>query len=210
MRRRLALLLAVALLSASCFGSFQLTRTIWKFNRDIGGKWGQEVLFLALIIIPVYEVTLLVDGVVFNTSEFWAGRTTSPGFGAGLDLQVGAERVVALADGTELRLAREGEDTLRVSRGDEVRFFRRTVDGMEARDEEGNVLATARGAPNGDVVVTDASGSRTYSAEEVALVGRSATSVAAWAVEQVRQRQEAATQARQAPAMHGAPRADEP
>jgi len=194
MRRRYALLFAAALLATSCFGSFKLTRSIWSFNQEIGGKWGQEAVFLAFIIIPVYEVTLLVDSIVFNTGEFWSGKTTSPSLGAGLDAQ--GEKVVALPDGTELRVAWEGEDTLRVVHGDEVRYFHRTGDGMEALDAEGNVLAKAQGASNGDVVVTDASGSRTWSAEEVALVGRSAVSVAAWAAEQVRERQVAATSTR--------------
>lgn len=194
MRRRYALLFAAALLATSCFGSFKLTRSIWEFNKDVGGRWGQEAVFLALIIIPVYEVTLLIDSIVFNTGEFWTGQTTSSSLGAGLDSQ--GEKVVALPDGTELRIMQEGEDTLRVVHGAEVRFFHRTTDGMEALDEEGNVLARAQGVPNGDVVVTDASGTRTWSAEEVALVGRSAVSVAAWAAEQVRERQVAATSTR--------------
>lgn len=189
MRRRFTLLLAAALLATSCFGSFKLSRTIWSFNKDVGGKWGQEAVFLAFIIIPVYEIALLVDAVVFNTGEFWAGKTT--GSMTGLEAP-GDERVVTLDDGTTLRIVRESEDTLRVEHAGEIRFLHRTDDGMEALDEKGTVLAKAQGAANGDVVVTDATGTRTYTAEEVALVGRSAVSVASWAVEQVQERQQAA------------------
>ena len=79
MKKLKALLLAVILLGTavtqqSCIGSFQLTRNLYSWNMDIDGRWGSELVFLAMIIIPVYTVTLLADGVVLNAIEFWTGN----------------------------------------------------------------------------------------------------------------------------------------
>jgi hypothetical protein len=68
--------LGIALPQQSCIGSFQLTNNLYDWNKsEVGGKWAQELVFLALVIIPVYEVCLLVDGVVLNSIEFWTGKS---------------------------------------------------------------------------------------------------------------------------------------
>jgi hypothetical protein len=57
-----------------CIGSFQLTNNLYSWNKnEVGGKWGSELVFLAFVIIPVYAVTLLADGIVLNSIEFWTG-----------------------------------------------------------------------------------------------------------------------------------------
>nr|NQU93985.1 DUF3332 family protein [Bacteroidota bacterium] len=67
-------LASIILLQTGCIGSFQLTSNLYNWNKtEVGGKWGQELVFLAFVIIPVYEVTLLADGLVLNTIEFWTG-----------------------------------------------------------------------------------------------------------------------------------------
>jgi hypothetical protein len=80
MKKLKALLLAVILLGTtltqqSCIGSFQLTKNLYNWNMDIDGRWGSELVFLAMNIIPVYAVTLLADGVVLNAIEFWTGNS---------------------------------------------------------------------------------------------------------------------------------------
>jgi len=65
--------LGIALPQQSCIGSFQLTNNLYDWNKSQGEKWTQELVFLALVIIPVYEVCLLVDGIVLNAIEFWTG-----------------------------------------------------------------------------------------------------------------------------------------
>lgn len=79
MKKAKALLIAVILLGTtltqqSCIGSFQLTKNLYNWNMDIDGRWGSEMVFLAMNIIPVYAVTLLADGVVLNSIEFWTGN----------------------------------------------------------------------------------------------------------------------------------------
>jgi len=66
--------LFVTLSQQSCIGSFQLTNNLYSWNQsEVGGKWGSELVFVAFVIIPVYAVTLLADGIVLNSIEFWTG-----------------------------------------------------------------------------------------------------------------------------------------
>lgn len=198
MRRSLAAIALASLLvtQSSCFGSFGLTVAGWKFNRDVSSsKWVQELVYLGMLIIPVYEVFFVVDFLVLNTFEFWTGEKAIRTADAGTK-DLPDERVVALPDGTQLKIVREDEDTLRVEQGDQVRRIHRTAEGFEALDAGGNVIAKVEGAANGDVEVTDSSGTVSYTAEQVALVGRSAVAVSTWVSEQIRERQQAAAAAR--------------
>lgn len=72
--KNLALLLSAALIFSSCIGSFQLTNKVKNWNDNIGDKWINEVVFLAFHIVPVYEVCIFADAVVFNSVEFWTGE----------------------------------------------------------------------------------------------------------------------------------------
>ena len=66
--------LTVTLSQQGCIGSFQLTNNLYNWNKnELGNKWASEVVFLAFIVIPVYGVTILADGIVLNSIEFWTG-----------------------------------------------------------------------------------------------------------------------------------------
>ena len=55
-------------------GSFSLTNSLYDWNKtSVSGKWGQELVFAAFVIIPVYEFAILADGIVINSIEFWTG-----------------------------------------------------------------------------------------------------------------------------------------
>ena len=69
-----ALLLAATIMFSSCIGSFQLTNKMKQVNENIGDKWVNELVFAACCIIPVYEICLFVDAIVFNSIEFWTGK----------------------------------------------------------------------------------------------------------------------------------------
>lgn len=56
---------------SSCIGPFSVTKSMWSWNSGIGSKFLNEIVFLALHIIPVYEVVYLADILVFNTIDFW-------------------------------------------------------------------------------------------------------------------------------------------
>ncbi|MDR0421175.1 MAG: DUF3332 domain-containing protein [Prevotellaceae bacterium] len=61
----------VVLLMSSCIGSFKLTNQILDWNKGIGSKFANEVVFFAFHIIPIYEICYLADALVFNSIEFW-------------------------------------------------------------------------------------------------------------------------------------------
>ena len=69
-----ALLLAgVSMTFSSCVGSFSLTNKVLSWNRQVGTKFVNELVFFAFWILPVYEVTGVADLLVINSIEFWSG-----------------------------------------------------------------------------------------------------------------------------------------
>lgn len=68
-----ALLAALLLVNAGCIGSFKLTSNLHRWNSDLEGKAVQELVFLCFVILPVYGISLLADGIVLNSLEFWSG-----------------------------------------------------------------------------------------------------------------------------------------
>lgn len=70
-----ALLLAGGtMLFSSCIGSFSLTKSVMDWNKGVGSKFVNEVVFVAFWILPVYEVTAIADILVLNSVEFWSGK----------------------------------------------------------------------------------------------------------------------------------------
>jgi hypothetical protein len=70
----LVVLLGFVPLASGCFGSFNLTRKVYQFNKSISpDKWLRWLMFLALNIMPVYPFATLVDVFFANAWEFWAG-----------------------------------------------------------------------------------------------------------------------------------------
>ncbi|MDR0755252.1 MAG: DUF3332 domain-containing protein [Prevotellaceae bacterium] len=61
----------VVFVMSSCIGSFKLTNQLLDWNKDVGSKFANEVVFLAFHIIPIYEVCYLADFLVLNSVEFW-------------------------------------------------------------------------------------------------------------------------------------------
>ena len=71
----LAVLLGFLPLASACFGSFNLTRKVYQFNKSVSpDKWLRWLTFLALNVIPLYAFASLVDVFFANSWEFWSGR----------------------------------------------------------------------------------------------------------------------------------------
>lgn len=68
------LTLSASMLCTSCIGSFTLTNKLLSWNRSIDSKFVNELVFFALWILPVYEVSSLADVLVLNSIEFWSGE----------------------------------------------------------------------------------------------------------------------------------------
>lgn len=80
MKRRFLTIATVCLLLAStgltsCLGSFELTNKLLAWNRSIDNKFVNELVFIALTIVPAYEVAVIADLLVLNSIEFWSGES---------------------------------------------------------------------------------------------------------------------------------------
>lgn len=76
-RRGIALTLAAAAVlgTSGCFGSFNLTRKLYGFNKGVSNdKFVRELVFLGLNIVPIYGIASAIDVLVANTVEFWTGE----------------------------------------------------------------------------------------------------------------------------------------
>lgn len=67
------LALAACIPLNSCIGSFALTNKVLDWNRQVGSKFLNELVFFAFWVLPVYEVTSIADLIVINSIEFWSG-----------------------------------------------------------------------------------------------------------------------------------------
>jgi hypothetical protein len=71
--RRTLAALALACLGG-CYGQFAVTREVLKRNANVESAPAREGIFLALLIVPVYEVSVLADLLVFNAVELATGE----------------------------------------------------------------------------------------------------------------------------------------
>ena len=68
-------LLCGSVMFSSCIGSFGLFNKLRNWNEGLSdNKFVNELVFLAMYRIPVYEISMLADVVVFNSIEFWTGN----------------------------------------------------------------------------------------------------------------------------------------
>ena len=79
--------------TAGCFGTFQLTRKVYEFNKQVSpNKWVRWLTFLVMTIIPVYGFATLFDALFANSVEFWTGKNP-------IIADLGTEKVVVGPNG---------------------------------------------------------------------------------------------------------------
>lgn len=105
-----ALLLSVSILMSSCIGSFSLTNKLKTWNEGVGDKFVNELLFVGMHIIPVYEITILADILVLNSIEFWTGNNA-------LGSKVGETKIVKNVNGDDITVT-ANEDGYNISNGE--------------------------------------------------------------------------------------------
>lgn len=66
------ILLSGTMLFSSCVGSFNLFNRLSSWNQTIDNKFVNELVFIALWIVPVYEAAFIADIFVTNSIEFWS------------------------------------------------------------------------------------------------------------------------------------------
>lgn len=68
-------MLSLSILFTSCLGSFSAFNSLRDWNQGISdSRFINNVVFWALIIVPVYEIFLIGDTLIFNPIEFWTGN----------------------------------------------------------------------------------------------------------------------------------------
>lgn len=139
-----ALTLATLLaFTPACFGSFGLTRKLWTFNKDVSpNKFVQELVYLGLVIIPVYELAAFGDALIFNSIEFWGG--SNPVL-TSTDAKGDPVAVVRTEGGLRIDTARGSFDVAIGS------------DSVEVRDASGKLLRRVA-AVDGMAIATDRDG----------------------------------------------------
>jgi hypothetical protein len=68
-----AVLLGFLPFTNACFGSFNLTRKAYQFNKSVSSdKWVRWLVFLTMS--PIYPLASVVDMLFANCVEFWSGN----------------------------------------------------------------------------------------------------------------------------------------
>ena len=66
--------LSALMLFTGCYGSFGLVQKVHEFNGNVtDSKFVHEILFLVMVIVPVYSIASFIDVAILNLIEFWSG-----------------------------------------------------------------------------------------------------------------------------------------
>lgn len=169
MKRVIAAAMLGMFLVTGCTGSFQLTRKVYHLHRSQPDKWVDEIIFLGVVIIPIYGIATLADAIVFNSIEFWTGDNPVTARNGATPVrtvtQEGATATVTLLPDGE-RIAIDGMNARREAVS---LVLERTEGGVIARDAQGNILWTSVTGEDGSLTVYDAAQKpvQSYSAEKV-------------------------------------------
>lgn len=124
-----------------CYGGFKATKAVHEFNREVHpNEWVQEIVFLGLVIIPVYGIATLVDAIILNSVEFWTGSNPMA--------NVGDQKRVDGEDGSYAvsTLKADGSVDIKVVEANGAEHFMNvTREGDKAivRDRLGDVIAVS-------------------------------------------------------------------
>ncbi len=122
------LLLASTLSLNSCIGSFALTNSVLKWNKQVGPKFINELVFFAFWVLPVYEVTLVADALVINSIEFWSGTNPMEAYVKVVDTEQG--RYIIDCDGMGYTVSCPNGDSMRLDFNADTQTWALTEDGV--------------------------------------------------------------------------------
>ena len=105
------LLAGSSMMFTSCIGSFALTNKVLAWNKQVGNKFVNELVFVAFCILPVYEVTSVADLLVVNSLEFWSGTNPVMASNQVIDTEHGRYIINGDGKGYTITLASTGEST---------------------------------------------------------------------------------------------------
>ena len=137
-----------------CFGRFPLTHRIYDLNQDVSNnKFVQTLVFWLFVIVPVYEIGILADAVIFNLVEYWTGdRLISSG-----PMEDAFGNIVTLEpseDGNELLMTMTRDGVIVA----QDRYVKVSDSLFEIRDAEDNLNGFVIVTPEGDINIAHADG----------------------------------------------------
>lgn len=129
--------LAGSMFMSSCIGSHALFNKVLDWNQSVNNKWVNEILYLAMWLVPVYEVSLLADMWIFNTIEFWSGSNP---------IAAGTVKHVKGSDGREYAITttQEGYRIEQSDRSMELKFDEKTQTWSVVADGKSHKLVTLK------------------------------------------------------------------
>ncbi len=149
--RAIVVTLALTSVMGGCIGSFKGLQTVWEFNREVSDSIVvQELVFLAMVLIPVYEVVGVADLLVLNTLEAITGENPLAQGDTAFEVEGTVVRLRPGARALRVELERDGVV--------ERHRIRRGAAGWEVTDGEGRVLARLVHGADGSVLVEDGEG----------------------------------------------------
>ncbi len=141
MKRALAAIaLSLSLSLTACYGPFNLSKKLHHWNGQVSqDKFINWLVFLGLVIVPVYAIVLLADALVFNSIEFWTGENpVSPGVGI---IRQPDGAIVVEKQGVAVKFVPADDGTILVYR-------------------DGELVGHAKADPDGRLTAYDATGAR--------------------------------------------------
>jgi len=154
MKRLIAVLCILLMSLTACTGSFRLTGKVYDIHRSQSDKWVDELIFLGVVIVPIYGIAMLADAIVFNSIEFWSGKnpvTAKTGVQEKVNENAG-EKVVMHHD------VETGRIEIRATTQDEAIYLDRTENGIVVRNEKGDIIYKTQRDSDGTLSVLDANG----------------------------------------------------
>ena len=123
------LCLSGTLLFSSCIGSFALFNKVKDWNNTVSNKFVNELIFIALNIVPVYSITMLADVVVLNSIEFWSGSNPIASIGETKEVQGENGRYLVTTKEDGYTIEKEGESNVDLSYNAETKTWSATSEG---------------------------------------------------------------------------------
>jgi hypothetical protein len=160
--KKLIVILAVtsfAGLSVSCYGSFALTKKIYKWNGSLGNKFVNSLVFFILLALPVYELTTFADYVFLNVIEFWTGNNP---------VALGETKVIT-KDGVTMELSSPKPGVLVIKTP--TLFMEAHESGATIRDNQGKLIAEVTPTEDGGALLNANQTTTKISAADLSTLG---------------------------------------
>ena len=154
-------LLSVMAMSTACYGPFNLTKNVYRWNSNVKGsgqvndEWMKEIVFFGMLIVPAYMFSALMDTIIFNSMHFWTGDSPVKESDLGSD----GSKVVTLGETSVRWISSEDGATVSFERHGVVERRATIVasaTGYRLVDEYGNLLSEAEYAADGSVRLLNA------------------------------------------------------